>query len=197
MKSKTFWLISCVCALRLRGGSDDHLFSAFPHTHFCPRLYMQANHSMIRAKLLGAYVSLLVWGKLKSTEKGLFCTFLQQQKTRYMIPGCIFFLNKSTDLQWRPFFVSAHWNKCCHRSIYWRTSAVLPEESEKKSLYIQVPSTSYKNRGERRLIYGVTWLHFTALWHWGRGGREDASFVCRTATADNDRGVWSTGMSLL
>lgn len=41
----------------------------------------------------------------------------------------------------------------------------LPEDREKSSSCIQVPSTSYKNGGERSLIYGVAWLHFTAVWH--------------------------------
>lgn len=139
-------------------------------------------------------------GKLKHREKGYLVGFYRSYSFSTSITRLaewywgVFFFKQKHWFTGGISFMPTHWNKLCHGSIYWRTLRILTGDSEKGSLYIQIPSTSYKNWEERSLVYWVAWLHFTAPWHWGR---EDASFVCCTAAADNDRGVWSTGMSLL
>lgn len=117
------------------GGGDDHLFSVFPPYS----LLSWAMHSfklLQRPDETQAFDNFCLTGSYRRTytvpivciclrvreirnrENGLSCRLLwvlqfphYYDETCWMMLGCVFCLNKSTDLQRGPFFVPTHWNK--------------------------------------------------------------------------------------
>lgn len=52
-------------------------------------------------------------------------------------------------------------NKLAFTEEFWGFTG----DRERSSSCVEIPSSNYKHWGKKRFIYGVTWLHFTALWH--------------------------------